>query len=88
MIAERVATAEQVGLSSTRLQRIDAVMASFIDRGVIAGAVTLVTRNGHIGHLAAHGQMDIAASRRMTTDAIFRSLFPRFQTTAYQAIED
>ena len=72
MIAERVATAEQVGLSTLRLQRIDALLGSFIDRGVIAGGVTLVTRNGHIGHLAAHGQMDIAASKRMTTDTIFR----------------
>lgn len=72
MIAERVATAEQLGLSTQRLQRIDALLTSFIDRGVIAGGVSLVARNGHIGHLAAHGQMDIAANTPMATDTIFR----------------
>jgi CubicO group peptidase (beta-lactamase class C family) len=72
MIAERIATAELVGLSTQRLQRIDALLASFIDRGVIAGGVSLITRNGQIGHLAAHGQMDIAAHKQMATDTIFR----------------
>jgi CubicO group peptidase (beta-lactamase class C family) len=72
MIAERAAPAEQVGLSSRRLQRIDAVMQSFIDRGVISGAVTLVARQGRVAHLVAHGQMDLAAARAMQPDTIFR----------------
>ena len=72
MIAELYTLAEQVGLSSPRLRRIDAVMQAFIDRGVIAGAVTLVARRGQIAHLQAHGQMDVAASRAMQTDALFR----------------
>lgn len=70
--AERVTDAEQVGLSAGRLQRIDDVFAAFIDRGVIAGAVTQVARNGLVAHCAAHGQMDVAAGRPMTTDTIFR----------------
>jgi CubicO group peptidase (beta-lactamase class C family) len=72
MIAERVALAEQVGLSSTRLQRIDAVVQSFIERGVISGAVTLVTRKGRVARVAAQGEMDIAAGKAMQTDTIFR----------------
>jgi CubicO group peptidase (beta-lactamase class C family) len=72
VIAEGIALAEEVGLSTARLQRIDDVVEAFIDRGVIAGAVTLVARNGRIAHLAAHGQMDIATGRRMETDSIFR----------------
>jgi CubicO group peptidase (beta-lactamase class C family) len=72
MIAEAIARAEEVGLASTRLRRIDEVAQAFIDRGVIAGAVTLVARNGRVAHLAAHGQMDIGAHRRMETDTIFR----------------
>jgi CubicO group peptidase (beta-lactamase class C family) len=72
VIAERVSMAEEVGLSPARLQRIDALINSFIDRGVISGAVTLVARNGRIGHLVAHGQMDIAAGRPMANDTIFR----------------
>jgi CubicO group peptidase (beta-lactamase class C family) len=72
MIAERVALAEQVGLSSTRLQRIDAVVQSFIEQGVISGAVTLVARKGQVVRLAAQGQMDIAADKAMQPDTIFR----------------
>ena len=83
MIAERVALAEQVGLSSWRLQRVDALMQSFIERGVIAGAVTLIARKDRVAHLAAHGQMDIAAARAMQTDAIFR-----LATTIYPSLGD
>src|SRR5258708_34313996 len=72
MIAERVGLAEQVGLSSTRLQRIDAVVQSFIERGVISGAVTLVARKGRVIRLAAQGQMDMAAGKTMQTDTVFR----------------
>jgi CubicO group peptidase (beta-lactamase class C family) len=72
MIAERVALPEQVGLSTTRLRAVDSVIQSFIERGVIAGAVTLIARKGQIAHLAAHGHMDIAAGRPMQPDAIFR----------------
>src|SRR5712691_2726716 len=72
MIAERVALPEQVGLSSTRLQRIDAVVQSFIERGVVSGAVTLVARKGRVARLAAQGQMDMASVRAMQTDTIFR----------------
>src|ERR687886_554140 len=44
MIAEPFALAAQVGLSPSRLRRIDALMQTFIDRGVIAGGVTLLAR--------------------------------------------
>src|ERR1700730_8703460 len=72
LTAERVAPAEQVGLSTRRLERISALFESFIDRGVIAGAVTLIARNGQIAHLAAHGHMDIADGRRMPPTAFSR----------------
>ena len=61
MIAEQVSLAEQVGLSTARLGRVNDLMQRSIDKGVISGAVTLVARKGHIAHLQAHGQMDIAA---------------------------
>jgi CubicO group peptidase (beta-lactamase class C family) len=72
MIAEQVSAPEQVGLSPSRLQRIDDVVQTFIDRGVIAGAVTLVARKGAIAHLSAHGQMDMASGRAMRPDTTFR----------------
>src|SRR5229473_1716208 len=62
MIAERVGLAEQVGLSSTRLQRIDAVVQSFIERGVISGAVTLVARRGRVIRLASMTKPVISAA--------------------------
>jgi CubicO group peptidase (beta-lactamase class C family) len=72
MIAERIAVPEQVGFSTARLQRVERAVQSFVERGVIAGAVTLVARNSQIAHLKAYGQMDIASGRPTQTDTIFR----------------
>jgi CubicO group peptidase (beta-lactamase class C family) len=69
--AETVAP-ESVGLSSERLRRIDELVQRNIDAGEIAGAVTLVARNGKVAHLGAHGVMDVAAKKPMQTDAMFR----------------
>lgn len=63
---------EQVGLSSQRLERIDALVERYIDSGDISGAVTLVARNGRIAHLKAQGAMDLESKRPMRTDAMFR----------------
>ena len=63
---------ERLGLSAERLQRIDELVQRSIDAGEIAGAVTLVARNGQVAHLRAHGVMDIASKRPMQTDAMFR----------------
>jgi hypothetical protein len=46
--------------SPSGLRRVDAVVASFIERGVIAGAVTLVARKAEVVHLSAQGHMDLA----------------------------
>jgi CubicO group peptidase (beta-lactamase class C family) len=73
VIAEQQSTApELVGLNRSRLRRIDKSVQEFIDRGVIAGAVTLVGRQGQVVHVGAHGHMDVAAGREMQPDTIFR----------------
>src|ERR1043166_7460858 len=72
MIAEHVSSAEQVGMSTARLGRVNALIQRFIDKGVISGAVTLIARRGCIAHLQAYGQMDMEAGRAMRTDAVFR----------------
>jgi CubicO group peptidase (beta-lactamase class C family) len=73
VIAEsRVVAPESVGLNSRRLRRIDEVVQTYIDRGVIAGAVTLISRHEQLAHLEAHGHMDIAAGRALQRDTIFR----------------
>lgn len=66
------ATPEAVGLSTERLGRIDEVMQQYVDEGKIAGAVTLVSRNGQTVYNKAFGMRDIEADLPMTTDSMFR----------------
>lgn len=61
-----------VGLSAERLLRIRPAMQSYVDRHVIAGAITLVARHGKIAHFECIGQMDVEAGKPMREDAIFR----------------
>ena len=63
---------EEAGFSSERLQRIHQMLQRRIDAHDIAGAVTLVARNGRIVHFETHGLMDIETNRPMARDAIFR----------------
>jgi CubicO group peptidase (beta-lactamase class C family) len=63
---------EVVGLSSSRLQRIATMVQHSVDKGEIAGAVTLVARHGQVVWLQATGNQDREHSKPMRTDAIFR----------------
>src|SRR5688572_1172181 len=63
---------EEVGLSSERLQRVNALVKRHLDATSFAGAVTLVARNGRIAHLQAHGMADLEAKKPMQTDQMFR----------------
>jgi CubicO group peptidase (beta-lactamase class C family) len=63
---------EDVGFSSARLKRIGDAMRRFVDEGTIAGAVTLVARQGKVAHFEATGLMDREARRPMERDTIFR----------------
>jgi CubicO group peptidase (beta-lactamase class C family)/lysophospholipase L1-like esterase len=65
-------TPETVGVSAGRLRRIDEVIQRHIDEHRIAGAVTLVARQGKVVHFAAHGQADVEAKKPMATDTPFR----------------
>jgi CubicO group peptidase (beta-lactamase class C family) len=62
----------QAGFSAERLQRVDAAVERWIAAGDIAGATVLIARNGRVVHLSAHGMADIASSRPVKTDSIFR----------------
>jgi CubicO group peptidase (beta-lactamase class C family) len=66
------ATPQSVGLSSERLQRIHALVERTIAAGEIAGAVTLVARNGEVAYLEAQGVMDLKSKRPMQPDSMFR----------------
>jgi CubicO group peptidase (beta-lactamase class C family) len=63
---------ESVGLCPRRLRRVDALVEEAVQRGTVAGVVTLVARQGGIAHLACHGWADIERRRPMSEDAIFR----------------
>ncbi|MFP6641611.1 MAG: serine hydrolase domain-containing protein, partial [Myxococcota bacterium] len=65
--------AEEVGLSSGRLARIDDHLRDrYIEPGKIAGALTVVARHGQVAHCSALGHMDIEGQRPLKEDAIFR----------------
>jgi CubicO group peptidase (beta-lactamase class C family) len=63
---------EEVGLSSTRLQRITAMIQRHIDAGDLAGAFTVVARRGKVAHLVSQGVMDLDTKRAMTPAVMFR----------------
>jgi CubicO group peptidase (beta-lactamase class C family) len=70
--AGTTARPEEVGLSSERLQQVNALVKRHLDATSFAGAVTLVARNGRIAHLQAHGFADLEAKKPMQTDNMFR----------------
>jgi CubicO group peptidase (beta-lactamase class C family) len=70
--AGTTARPEDVGLSSERLQQVNALVKRHLDNKSFSGAVTLVARNGRIAHLQAHGLADIDSKKPMQTDAMFR----------------
>ena len=65
-------TPEDVGFSSEQLNKIESHFQGRVDRGEIAGIVTLVARNGKIAHLSAVGYQDVERKIPMETDTLFR----------------
>ena len=63
--AAPTAKPEEVGLSADRLKRINELVQRHIAAGSFSGAVTLVARNGRIGHHDAHGLMDLETRKPM-----------------------
>src|SRR5580692_7116319 len=64
---------ETVGLSSSRLARLDEVMQRrYVDGGYLPGMLTYVYRRGELVHTGICGLMDIDRGKPMREDAIFR----------------
>jgi CubicO group peptidase (beta-lactamase class C family) len=72
VLRAETATPQSVGLSSERLQRVHELVERNIAAGEIAGAVTLVARNGQVAYLEAQGVMDLESKRPMRPDSMFR----------------
>jgi len=62
----------QVGISAERLERMHALIQGYVDRTKIAGAITLVARDGRIVDLRAYGCRDLEAKLPMQRDTMFR----------------
>ena len=63
---------EDVGFSSQQLNKIETYFASRVEKGEIAGIVTLVARHGKIAHFSAVGYQDAEQEIPMDKDTIFR----------------
>ena len=63
---------EQIGLSSTRLQRMSDAFKREVDKGTLPGATVMVARRGQIGWFDAIGRQSPDASAPMSRDTIFR----------------
>ena len=63
---------ENVGLSSSRLARVDQAMAKYVESGKLAGTLTVVARHGKIAHFQPLGLRDIESQMPMERDTIFR----------------
>ena len=64
---------ESVGLSASRLQRLDEVMKHrYVDSGRLPGLLTMVYRSGTLVHTGMSGHMDLERGKAMREDAIFR----------------
>lgn len=61
----------QHGLSSERLARYDAFLEQEIANGQVAGAVSLIVRNGEVAHEKAFGKRSVDKSATMQTDDLF-----------------
>lgn len=61
-----------VGVAVERLGRMHDLIQSYVDRGLLAGAITLVARDGMICDVHAYGWQDREAMRPMERTALFR----------------
>lgn len=66
------ATPEDVGLSGSRLYKIDHLTHRYIEAGKLPGTITMVARKGKVVHLSCQGKMDVEADKDMEDDTIFR----------------
>lgn len=65
------AAPEEVGVSSDRLQRLSKTMQRYIDSNMLAGTVSLVSRNGKVIHVESQGWKNKETGEQMTDDSIF-----------------
>lgn len=65
-------SAEKVGMSSERLERLSALNQKYVDEGKLAGVVTMIARHGKIVHVSAAGTYGVDNEKPLTEDTLFR----------------
>ena len=66
------AVPEDVGMSTSRLERITPVMQRWVDDGKIPCALTMIAREGRLVHFEKFGTQDVATAKPVEFDTIFR----------------
>ena len=65
-------TPEDLGFSTDRLGRLDAVLHRYVDKGKIPGVQTLVSRRGQLVHRDCYGFRDVDADAKVEPDTLYR----------------
>ncbi len=83
-------TAESVGLSGERLERIDELLQRHVDEQQVAGASALIVRKGKTGYFRTFGMRDVKDNLPMEEDTIFRiySMTKPITSTAVSEVVD
>ena len=66
------AVPEDVGMSTSRLERIAPVMQRWVDDGKIPCVLTMIAREGRLVHFEKFGTQDVATAKPVEFDTIFR----------------
>lgn len=85
------ATADQVGMSPKKLERIREALKQEVDKGNFPGAVVMVARKGKLVYAEAVGMQDAEGKKPMAADAVFRIYSmtkPLVSVAAMMLVED
>jgi CubicO group peptidase (beta-lactamase class C family) len=67
-----MAIAEDLGFSSERLARLDAVLHRYVDDGKLPGVQTLINRHGELVHRDCYGFTDVEGGKKVEPDTLYR----------------
>ncbi len=66
------AEADNAGMSSARLERLEHLNQRYVDEGKLAGVMTMVARHGKIVHLSVAGTYGVDNEKSLSEDTLFR----------------
>lgn len=85
--ALRMASPEKVGISSERLERLNALAESYVSEGKVPGMITMVARHGKLVHFEATGKKGLMDKRDLEKDDLFRIYSMTKPITAIAAMQ-